>query len=217
MVKEGDLPFNAEPGDPKLDDAEARARMVKDLRARAGAALGYVLPIQRWNAAASDPRWRSEKWKLRRGGLFLVAGDSPVGFRLPLSSLPWVPPSAYPFTMRRTRWSRAAICLRRSSRRRTRRRHWRTAAKPTAAGGADRQDRVEQVAVEGAVRTALSIEPRDGALCVFMPPVEKLEDYLELVEPSNAAPELESGCISKAIRRRSILASASSRRRPIPA
>jgi uncharacterized protein (DUF2126 family) len=39
----------------------------------------------------------------------------------------------------------------------------------------------EQVAQDGVVRTALSIEPRDGVLCVFMPPVPKLDDYFELL------------------------------------
>ena len=182
ITKEGDLPVNVDPGDPKLDDAEARARMVRVFARGLTTPSGWVLPVQRWNAAASArPRWRSEKWKFRRGRLTLVPGDSPVGYRLPLQSLPWVPPASYPHVVPADPTAPRGPLpdpqeLRRLS------------SSPDADARL-RQEIVEQFMIEGAVRTALAVEPRDGVLRVFMPPVASLEDYLELLAAVEAAAE----------------------------
>jgi uncharacterized protein (DUF2126 family)/transglutaminase-like putative cysteine protease len=187
LVKEGNLPDNADALDPKLEDAEERNRMIRAFTRGLTKPSGFVLPVQRWNAAADaapGPRWISEKWSLRRGKLFLVPGDSPVGYRLPLSALPWVPPSSYPFIIAQDPLEeRAPLPTAHEMAQRVE--HFeRSAEAPTA-----RQERIEQEMIEGAVRTALSVEPRDGVLCVFMPPVEKLEDYLELLAAVEASAE----------------------------
>ena len=176
MVKEAELPPNVDPADPKIEDPETRARMVRTFERGLAKASGFVLPVQRWNAESTDRRWKSEKWNLRRGKLFLVPGDSPLGFRLPLGALPWIPKVNYPFiNAQDPSEPRGPLPT-----------HERLTQFYNSGGSsdeasADRQTRVEQEIVQGAVRTAMSIEPRDGVICVFMPPVEKLEDYLELI------------------------------------
>ena len=181
IVKEGNLPENVTPENSKLKDPEERNRIARVFGRGLTEPSGYVLPVQRWQSRAGKT-WLSEKWTLRRGHLFLVAGDSPVGYRLPLGALPHVSAVNFPnispadpmqdrgalaeFTPEQFRQQRSSF----------------TAAEPG-------QDRREQVIsdVAGTVRTAISVEARDGRLCVFMPPVEWIEDYLELVAAAEDA------------------------------
>jgi uncharacterized protein (DUF2126 family)/transglutaminase-like putative cysteine protease len=184
LLKEGKLPDNVDPSNSKLEDPEERSRLARVFERGLTRPTGYVLPVQSWNAAATGPRWRSEKWTTRRGRLFLVPGDSPVGYRLPLGSLPHVPPARYPYVVpldpsvpRAPLPAHAAMLEG----------HGQMVAgfTPGTAG----QEIVEQQLGEigGAVRTAISVEPRDGRLSVFMPPVERLEDYLELIAAAERA------------------------------
>ena len=92
---EGELPANVDPLDPKLADPEARLRMVRTFERGLGNPTGYVVPMRKWEAKGG-PGWVSEIWKLRRGHLFLLPGDSPIGMRLPLDSLPHIAPEDYP-------------------------------------------------------------------------------------------------------------------------
>ncbi|MCC3244721.1 transglutaminase family protein [Methylocystis sp. WRRC1] len=168
---EAALPINVDPADPKIDDPEERTRMIRAFERGLSTPSGFVLPVQRWNAAAMGRRWRSERWPLRRGKLFLAPGDSPIGLRLPLKSLPWAPAKDLPFFFPQDTFAPRETLPDPS--------HLQHVYSSEIASGG--QDVSEQVAVAGAVRTALAIEPREGAICVFMPPVEKLEDYLELL------------------------------------
>ncbi|KAA5601143.1 DUF2126 domain-containing protein [Blastochloris sulfoviridis] len=177
LLQEAKLPPNVDTQDSKLEDAEARARIAKVFDRGLGTPVGYVLPVQRWNA--DGRRWRSEHWALRREKLFLMPGDSPVGFRLPLATLPWVPPASYPYVVPadpvepRGELPDPDVL------------HQRVVRAGGGALPAGRSEQVGQIASTGddddAVRAALAVEPRDGRITVFLPPTETLEDWLELI------------------------------------
>jgi uncharacterized protein (DUF2126 family)/transglutaminase-like putative cysteine protease len=169
IEREAALPANVSPDDSKLNDPEERARMARVFDQGLNSPKGYVLPIQRWNAIASphSGRWRSERWKVRRRNLFLTPGDSPLGLRLPIASLEYVPPDDYPYIVESDPMAPRAEL-----------------------GKFDGKAKTEPDEDEPPpVRTAMSIELRDGVLCAFMPPVERVEDYLELIAALEATAE----------------------------
>ncbi len=200
LWKEQRLPVNVTPEDSRLKNPEDRARMARVFEKGVGEVTGYVLPLQKGS-------WKSGPWHLRSPSLFLIPGDSPMGLRLPLGALPWVAPKDYPhvtaedpmgpkepfadpLTTEADREKLATLMEERASQRHI----------DGAPEEALRDDVVSQprpfedpapIADPAAptpgesaawvIRTALCIQPRDGRLYVFMPPMEKAVHYFELI------------------------------------
>ncbi len=179
LTREQRLPDNVDPFDSKLEDPEERARLARVFERGLAAPVGYVLPLQRWNAPHKRA-WYSERWTTRRGRLFLVPGDSPIGFRLPLEALPHVPKERYPYFMPADPFAPQSPLLPQAVDSADQ-----LTVQHSAGGGAERQRVMEQGTAggaDGAVRTALAVEPREGRLCVFLPPTETANDYVELIQ-----------------------------------
>src|SRR5262249_55794819 len=127
------------------------------------AVAGWVLPL------SFDEGWRSSRWFFREERCFLMPGDSPIGFRLPLDSLPWATPeesiagyAADPFAPRAP--------LRQVVR-----------VPPEEPELAPSVAEAKGPGDARLSRTAVCVEPRQGTLHVFMPPLFDLDAYLELV------------------------------------
>ena len=177
LWKEHRLPANVLAEDSKLRDPMERARLAKIFGQGLSGSVGSVLPLRRVIDAGTR-RWQSGKWFFRDGEMFLAPGDSPVGLRLPLESLPWVDPAKAefdlepdPFAPKPTLPSYQALHSRGPLNR---------------AGGIENFRPVSQeLPVVGksdpsVVRTAMAVEARDGLLHIFFPPVFTIEDWLAL-------------------------------------
>ncbi len=92
LWRERRLPINVDPLDSKIADPVERSQIARVFERDLGKTIGYVLPLRRIPVPSSAPRWTSQPWFTASERLFLVPGDSPLGFRLPLDSLPWTKP-----------------------------------------------------------------------------------------------------------------------------
>ncbi|MBX3453809.1 transglutaminase family protein [Ferrovibrio sp.] len=196
MWRERRLPVNVDPFKSRLKDPQERARLARIFEQGLDKVVGYALPLFRERsglAGGPPPRWRSGAWFLRPQTMFLLPGDSPMGYRLPLDSLPWSEPGdmlqiAEPDTMERRPPLPPPLppmAQFRETDRQTQERMqawakgkaYRPAGLPTISGSVP----AAQTSAEGIVRTAICVEPRGGLLHVFMPPAELAEDYLDLI------------------------------------
>ncbi|MBX3199609.1 MAG: transglutaminase family protein [Labilithrix sp.] len=175
LWRERRLPVNVDPLDARLDEPLERERLRRLFAGDLGAPVGHALPVARPKPADV---WRTTPWHFRGGRCFLAPGDSPMGLRLPLDSLPWVDPkdrepAIAPDPAADPPPLASAEEL----------------AKAHGEGGAPADER-EPKAGESApwtVRAAMCAEPRGGVLYVFMPPVESLDDYVALVSAVEAS------------------------------
>jgi len=177
LWREHRLPANVLAEDAKLADELERKRLARVYGEGLGSTVGSVLPIRRVITDGAR-RWQSGKWFFRAGELFLVPGDSPIGLRLPLESLPWVSPNNLdpdferdPFAVKEPLPSRQSFERVQSRGESSGIEAFRPIAQDLPVVG--RED-------PGVVRTALTVESREGRLHVFYPPLFAAEDWLAL-------------------------------------
>ena len=96
MWKERRLPSNVDPIKSNLRDAEERARLAKVFEQGLNRVTGYALPLRPKAGWQDHVEWESGPWFIRNETMYLVPGDSPMGLRLPLDSLPWAAPETIP-------------------------------------------------------------------------------------------------------------------------
>jgi uncharacterized protein (DUF2126 family)/transglutaminase-like putative cysteine protease len=179
--KEQKLPPGVDPLDSDLKDPEERDRLARVFGRGLDEPVGYMLPVCRQWWQAQGPRWLSGKWPIRSERLFLVPGDSPIGLRLPLDSL--AEPRAHSTL---SPVDPSAITDPLPGRPQMQQRHGEAAETRRSEPKKHREPKPEETDERMPIHTAMCVEPRDGRIHLFMPPVNRTEDYVELLAAAEA-------------------------------
>jgi uncharacterized protein (DUF2126 family) len=178
MREESLVALGVDPYKADLKDSEARRRLARLLDRGLATEVGFALPLEE---AGPSGGWISDRWTFRRERLYLVPGESPMGLRLPLDSIGGVPPGppeeeAYeglPDPRRGDLEGEAKQAKIRDALRAT-------PLGPTGAPGTSSEPTPKRSSLRG-IRTALCVEPRDGTLFVFLPPLKSAAHFCDLV------------------------------------
>lgn len=168
------LPDKVNPKKADLSDDLDRRRLAKLLNKGLTKATGFVLPLSFDDIGKV---WNSSKWKLRSDVITLIPGDSSMGYRLPLNSLPYMEddeftPERDPFQPRMplAPYGQAATSI---------------LMQPMGVSTTTDSAEIPQKTKRGStpvIRTTLCLEVREGRLHAFLPPLQSLEHYVLLLE-----------------------------------
>lgn len=161
--REGGLPVNLTPENNRLGDPLERARFREIFATGLGNRVGFALPLKWQEIDDVKGYWKSSLWPFKAGHMLLVPGDSPMGYRLPLESLPWREPNPLEFDAAVDPFAERT-----------------EAVEPVNAGDKEGEEGEEGEGDE-IIHTALCIQVRDGHLYVFMPPITRFEVYRQLI------------------------------------
>ena len=192
LWKEGTLPDNVDVLDNHLDEANERARLRKLFERGLDKIAGYAVPLK-WDRLKDSDGWRTSKWSFRREHMFLLPGDSPMGYRLPLDSLPWIEKKKRELeTERCTFEPRLPLGDIYGEVGRRFREFVPGASVPPGFQEQSVNGIEEGEGFSEHIHSALCVQPREGRLYIFMPPLTHLEDYLDLVSAiESTAAELQ--------------------------
>ncbi|MCC6623143.1 MAG: transglutaminase family protein [Deltaproteobacteria bacterium] len=184
LQDEARIPVEVDARQAALDDPEERRRLARVLSHGITSVAGWVLPLA---PDPAGPGWVTDRWETRRGAIYLLPGDSPVGLRLPLGSLG---PGASPPPI----WEEPALAALPGDPRKPEPDDPSQARVPSA--------RPAPAPAPRGLRTALSVEARgqpgfagpsgeanphpgadgDSPLRVFLPPLPSFDRFLQLVK-----------------------------------
>ncbi|MEC7376101.1 MAG: transglutaminase family protein, partial [Pseudomonadota bacterium] len=165
-------PVNVDPFDSKLDNPLERKQLQQIFSRGLDQPVGYVLPLKR---GEDNDNWQTGPWFLRSERCYLIPGGSPMGYRLPLDSQPWVAEADYPWIHEPDPFAPREALPRNEDIL-----QWNLRGRSGDVEMAVSEPEQGESATE-VVRTALCVEPREGILRIFMPPLAELEPYLALV------------------------------------
>ena len=163
IMKEAELPIDIDPLKYDLKDPLERRTIAQKLTQGLNNEVGYVLPLN-----FGITKWITSKWEFRRNHLFLTAGNSPLGLRLPLESLIVKPPVEIEKSFETDLFAFAPQLgdYIKDVKKRATKIDKKTTTKYNS---------------NTFVRTAITSEIRDNKLCIFLPPIEKTEVFLDLI------------------------------------